>query len=131
VSRDVGLLLLRVGIGGLLAFGHGLGKVEKIFAGNFEFGDPIGIGAAASLVLAAFAEFVCSLAVAAGLWTRWSAVPPVVTMVVAAFVVHAADPWGRKELAVLYLVAFTVLILTGSGRFSVDALWAKTKRKGR
>jgi putative oxidoreductase len=125
------LLLLRVGIGCLLAFGHGLGKVEKVFAGNFQFGDPIGIGAAASLVLAAGAEFVCSLAVAAGLWTRWSSVPPVVTMVVAAFVVHAADPWGRKELAVLYLVAFTVLILTGGGRFSVDAMWARTRRRGK
>ena len=47
-------------------------------------------------------------------------------MAVAAFVVHAGDPWtlgaGRsKEPALLYLFPFLALALTGPGRFSLDA----------
>ena len=129
--RDLGLLVLRLGAGGALAFGHGLAKVQKVLSGNFEFGDPIGIGTAASLILAALAEFVCSLAVAAGLWTRYTAIPPLVTMAVAVFVVHAKDPWARKELAALYLIAFLTLVLAGGGRFALDSLGSKGKGKSK
>jgi putative oxidoreductase len=129
VTRDLGLLVLRLGFGCALAFGHGLGKARQMIHGDFEFPDPIGIGTVPSLILATLAELVCSLAVAAGLWTRWAAIPPLVTMSVAAFVVHAGDPWGRKELAILYLVGFATLVLTGGGRFAVDSLWSKAKRK--
>jgi len=128
VTRDVGLLVLRLGLGCSMAFGHGLGKMQKVLAGDFGFGNPIGIGAPASLILAALAELVCSLAVAAGIWTRYATIPPIVTMAVAAFVVHASDPWGRKELAIVYLIGFLTLAMTGGGRFSVEALWSKAKR---
>ena len=129
MTRDLAILVLRVGVGSVMAFAHGLGKVQKVLSGNFEFGDPIGIGTAPSLILAALAEFVCSIAVAAGLWTRYTAIPPLVTMAVAVFVVHANDPWGRKELAALYLIAFLALVLAGGGRFALDSLWSKGKRK--
>lgn len=129
--RDVGLLALRLGVGCSMAFSHGLDKMGRVLAGNFEFGDPIGLGPAASLILAALAELVCSLAVAAGLWTRFAAIPPFVTMAVAAIIVHAEDPWARKELAVVYLSAFGALILTGGGRFAVESVWTKTKGKRR
>jgi len=129
VRTDVGLLLLRLVAGCSLAFGHGLGKLGRMTSGNFEFADPLGIGAVPSLILATLAELVCSIAVAAGLWTRWAAIPPAVTMAVAALVVHAADPWGRKELAVLYLAAFGALVFTGGGRFALDALWPTPKPK--
>ena len=129
--RDIGLLVLRLGIGCSMAFGHGLDKMNRVLAGNFEFGDPIGLGPMASLILAALAEFVCSLAVAVGLWTRFTAIPPFVTMAAAAIIVHADDPWGRKELAVVYLIAFGALILTGGGRFAVESVWSKAKGKRR
>ncbi len=38
----------------------------------------------------------------------------------AAFIHHGANPWARKELAVLYGVAFLAVILLGPGRFSLD-----------
>ena len=129
MTRDLGLLVLRVGVGSVMAFGHGLGKMQKVITGNFEFGDPVGLGPVPSLILAALAEFVCSIAVAAGLWTRYTAIPPLVTMAVAVFVVHANDPWNRKEPAVVFLIAFLALILTGGGRFALDSLWSKGKRK--
>jgi uncharacterized membrane protein YphA (DoxX/SURF4 family) len=60
------LLVVRLAFG-LMMFSHGLGKVQQVFGGDMEaFADPIGIGKPASLVLAAFAEGLCSLLVAVG-----------------------------------------------------------------
>ena len=41
-------------------------------------------------------------------------------MTVAAFVRHAADPFGGKEKAVLYLVGAVTLLFAGAGRYAVD-----------
>ena len=45
-----GLLLLRIGISAAMLT-HGYGKFMKVLAGDFSFGDPIGIGPTASLIL--------------------------------------------------------------------------------
>ena len=118
---DLGLLVLRTWFGGAMAFAHGLPKLQKLLVGNFEFADPLGLGAGISLGLAVFGEFVCGLLVAAGLFARPAALPAAFTMVVAAFVTHGADPFAKKELALLYLVAFVVVALAGPGRYSLDA----------
>lgn len=99
---------------------HGFGKFMKMINGNFEFADPIGIGQAPSLFLAVLGEFICPVLVIIGFKTRWTAIPPAITMLVAAFIVHAPDPLGRKELALLYATVFLVVILLGPGRYSVD-----------
>jgi putative oxidoreductase len=127
VTSSIGLLILRLGVGGYMLT-HGWGKLQTLIAGDFEsFGDPIGLGKAPSLVLATSAEFFCAILVMVGLATRFAAVPLVITMAVAAFVVHANDPWimGQglsKEPAMLYLIPFLALIFTGAGRFSIDGL---------
>jgi putative oxidoreductase len=41
-------------------------------------------------------------------------------MLVAAFIVHLDDPFKRKELALLYLVGFLVVLLMGPGKYSLD-----------
>ena len=119
VSPDVALFLLRVGAGALMLT-HGFPKLMRILDGNFTFGDPIGIGPAASLILVTFAEFFCSLFVIAGFMTRASLVPLVIAMIVAAFIAHGGDPFGDKELSLFYLVTFATLFLTGPGKFSID-----------
>ena len=131
VVSSVGLLILRVGIGVYLMT-HGWGKLQMLLGGQFEqLGDPIGVGTTLSLILALFGEFVCPLLVVLGLFTRVAAVPPVITMAVAAFVVHASDPWTMgggpsKEPALLYLIPFLALVFTGPGRWSLDAvLWPR------
>lgn len=119
---DAGRLLLRLGFGGAFAVVHGAPKAAKLLAGDLTFADPLGIGVGPSLGLAVFGELVCGLLVAAGLFTRAAAVPAIVTMAVAAFVTHAGDPFGKRELALLYLMAFAAIALVGPGRFSLDAL---------
>lgn len=122
LGNDLGLLLLRLGIGLLMAFSHGLGKVKSFAAGGpYQWADPIGLGPGLSLFLAGGAEFFCALALAAGFMTRLAALPLAFTMAVAAGIVHAQDPFAKKEFALLFLIPTLTLILTGPGRFSLDA----------
>jgi putative oxidoreductase len=114
-----GLLLLRLGFSGMMLT-HGIPKLLKLLQGNLEFGDPIGMGPTLSLILAVIGEALCPLLVILGWKTRWAAIPVIITMAVAAFIVHANDPLPRKELAILYLLGFAVIALVGPGRFSLD-----------
>lgn len=120
-ATHLSVLLLRLAAGGFMLT-HGYPKLQRMLAGDFQFGDPIGLGPEISLGLAVFAEFFCSLLLVLGLGTRLATIPLIVTMAVAAFIAHGADPFGRKEMALLYLVTYVVLLLTGSGKYSVDRL---------
>lgn len=127
MKADLGLLVLRLAVGLCMA-GHGWGKALRLASGNTQFADPLGIGPLPSLLLVIFAELACAVAVAAGLWTRVAAIPVVIAMAVAAFVHHAHDPFGEKELALLYGSAFLSIALTGGGRYSLEAAWVKMRR---
>lgn len=119
ISTDLGILILRL-VAGASLMTHGWPKFQKVLNGNFQFADPIGIGEGASLVLAAFAEFICSALVVLGLATRLATIPVIITMAVAFFIVHAADDFGTKEMALVYLSAFLTIFFTGPGRYSID-----------
>jgi putative oxidoreductase len=85
VLANLWLLILRLSAGGFMLT-HGYPKLTRLFdGGEIKFGDPIGIGPAASLVLAVFAEFLCAILVGLGLFTRLSSIPLIITMLVAAF----------------------------------------------
>ncbi len=119
LKSDIGLAVLRV-LPSIFLLTHGWGKFNRLIAGNFEFPDPIGIGSSPSLFLAVIGEFVCPILIIIGFKTRWAAIPSAITMFVAAFIHHSADPFGDKEKALLFLVIFIVIILLGPGRFSID-----------
>ena len=119
LKTHIGLAVLRI-LPSAFLITHGWGKFNKLISGNFEFPDPIGIGASPSLFLAVIGEFICPLLIIIGFKTRWAAVPSAITMFVAAFIVHASDPFGTKEKALLFLVIFIVIILVGPGRYSID-----------
>lgn len=147
LTVSIGLLILRLGIGGYLLT-HGLGKLRMLLAGNFgQMGDPIGLGPVLSLILVTVAEFLGALLVMLGLATRFAAALIVVSMAVAAFVAHGSDPWtmergyqlfmagqskswASKEPALLYLIPSLALILTGAGKISLDALiWPRWRER--
>ena len=119
---DIGLLLLRVGAGAMLFWGHGWPKITHFAERAPNFADPIHLGPPASFTLVVFAEVFCSAFVAMGFRTRWAAIPLIVFFIVAGFIQHAADPWNRKALAFAFLVIFLSLLIMGPGRYSLDAL---------
>lgn len=122
LGTDIGLLILRVGVGSFMLFAHGWGKLASFAEKADTWADPIGIGPTVSLSLVIFAEFFCSLAIILGIGTRAAAIPLLITMLVAAGIVHADDPWGKKEFALLYGWTFAALIFAGAGRYSIDAV---------
>ncbi|GAB4255189.1 MAG: DoxX family protein [Saprospiraceae bacterium] len=125
-QSDLALLLLRVTFGGLMFINHGMGKAAKVLAGELtKFGDPIGLGPEISLILAAFAEAVCAILLVVGLFTRWAAIPLIITMAVAVFVVHIDDPFKKMEMGLLYLTVYLAIFMTGPGRFSIDEQFRK------
>ncbi len=120
MKTDIALLALRIYGGLYMLLGHGLPKISRLSADPIQFADPLGLGPALSLYFAVFAEVVCALFVTLGLLTRWASIPLAATMAVAAFIVHAADPWSRKELAISYLCVYVALYFLGGGRFGLD-----------
>ncbi|HEX6241197.1 MAG TPA: DoxX family protein [Polyangiales bacterium] len=121
IRPDLGLLVLRLGVGGFLLFAHGLPKLLSAADKASHFPDPLHIGAVPSFVLAAGAESLGALLVVLGLWTQPAALAVLITMLVAGLVQHAADPFAKKELALLYAVPFAALLFTGAGAWSLDA----------
>jgi putative oxidoreductase len=118
-NRDYALLITRLVFGGLMLT-HGWPKLMKIINSDWGFADPLGIGAAPSLILTVFAEFFCALAIVLGWKTRLVAIPLIFTMLVAALIIHGSDPLADKEMAILYLGGFAVLAFMGGGRLSID-----------
>ena len=119
---DILVLLLRVSIAAFMIT-HGWPKLSKLLAGGeIQFGDPIGLGPSISLILTVFAEFFCSILIAIGLGTRLATIPLMITMLVAAFIAHGPDPFGRKETALLYLLIYLTLFVIGSRKYSIDHL---------
>ena len=118
--QDLGLLLVRLLSGGMMLT-HGLPKFDRLFGeGPVKFADPFGLGPEISLVLVIFAEVACSIFVMIGFKTRWATIPLMTTMLVAAFCAHADDPFGDKELPLLFFTVFLSILISGPGRYSVN-----------
>lgn len=125
---DLGALFLRLIGGGFMVYSHGSGKFSLFFADKpIEFIDPVGLGETATLAIVVFAEAVCAVMVLIGLLTRWATIPLLCTMLCAAFVAHGADDFGKKELALIYLFIYLIILLIGPGRFSIDRLMRKRR----
>lgn len=121
-GRGVSFLILCLRIFfGVLFFMHGLDKMMNFSVLSETFPSVLGFGSYMTLMVSIFCEFCCSLFLMAGLLIRITVLPMIVAMAVAFFDVHdAMMPDG--ELALVYLVVFIVLYITGPGRYSADYL---------
>lgn len=122
ISEDLGYLALRIGAGGTLLWQHGWPKLMHFSERLDDFADPFGLGPAFSLILVLMAEVLCAALVILGLWTRIACLPVIIAMAVVIFMVKGDADFGEKELAVLYLIAFSSLLFTGSGRFAINRI---------
>ncbi|MEY8759975.1 DoxX family protein [Chryseobacterium tongliaoense] len=128
VIRDIILLIVRVFIG-FAMLSHGYPKLQMLLeGGDIKFFDFLGLGAKISLILAVFAEFVCSILLILGLFTRVALGFLIFTMIIAVTMVHGADPFDKMELGLTYLSIYLLLIAFGAGKVSVDHMIEKRKR---
>ncbi len=119
-TRSLGLLLLRLSLGGMLLVGHGWSKLLGFADKMDHFPDPLGVGSSVSLGLVVLAEVLCTAAVMIGFKTRQAVLPIIGFSLVAAFVFHGDDPFAKRELALVYGAWATTLLFTGPGRYSLD-----------
>ena len=127
--RDYGQLLLRVVFGLSMVYGHGWGKLGRLFGDEeIQFADPFGLGPVISLTLGVFAEFVCALLVTFGLFTRLATIPLIIMMGTAFFHVHLDQSFGQQEKAILFGFAFIAIFLMGPGKYSLDNTISKQSR---
>jgi putative oxidoreductase len=111
---------------------HGYGKLQSALAGGeIQFMDPFGLGQAASLYLAVFAEFFCSIFLILGFATRLAVIPLIVTMLVAVLIAHGSDPFEKKEMALHYLLVYLVILVCGAGKYSLDYFISRNISKRR
>ena len=121
-EKVVSLLILALRLFfGVLFFTHGLDKLMNFNQLSETYPSVFGFGSYMTLMVTIFCEFCCSLFLIAGLLIRITVLPMIISMAVAFFDVHdAMMPEG--ELALVYLVVFIVLYITGPGRYSADYL---------
>ena len=119
-QASLAILILRVGFA-LLLVPHGYDKLQEFLAGHHDFPDPLHVTPIVSQGLTIFAEFFCSILLFLGLFTRPALIVLIVCMTIIALLIHGNDPLGDKEHALLYLLAYISIFLTGAGKYSLDA----------
>lgn len=122
--RDIGLLVVRVGFGLYMFFGHGLGKITGGPEQWTQLGGTMGLFGITFLpafwgFLSAIAESVGALLVTVGFLTRPAALLLIGNMVVAASM-HIITGNGSPEMAILYGLVWIAFLLMGPGPYSVD-----------
>src|SRR5579872_1417122 len=134
---DFGILILRLGVGGILLF-YGCQKMLGLFAGHGFSGTVHGMekmGFAPILgTLSIFAEFFGSLGLITGTLTRVAAFGVAINMAVATWVMTKQPDLFRnvfvfgeqgnyKDFAypLLLCLGALALVFTGGGRFALDA----------
>lgn len=123
---DIGFLLLRILVGGLMIY-HGYPKfldTSKLVSGLQTMGFPMPelFG-----FLAMAAEFFGGILLVIGLGTRFALLGIIVTMAVAFFVAHGSDPFGKKELAFVFMCVSIAMVFIGSGKYSIDSYLVSKK----
>lgn len=117
---SVGLLMLRVFGGTLLVLGRSRTWTEMVAVNAELAGSSFSLGGELGWFLTLFAECLCTILVMLGVFTRFTAVPPLVAMAIQAMALPFGTAWSVRELYLLYALPFFVLSFTGPGDYSVD-----------
>jgi len=128
LAVNVGLVILRVEVGLMIFYVHGLHKLEGgiAYARNgtpwqlvadvtgMHFPAPV-----ASAWVATIIQFVCSLFIIAGFYTRLNAV--LLTGALSGAILQNLLAGRDPQLAILYTLVVVCLAFAGGGRYSLDA----------
>ncbi len=120
-TPDLGLLYTRLAGAALLLWVHGLPKLLHWQHELAHIEDPLHLGGGVTLACALFAEVVCPLLVAIGLFTRLASLPVLFLLLVSMVLVHPDWTIEQGQFGWLLIIVFGTLALGGGGRYSVDA----------
>jgi putative oxidoreductase len=123
-SLDIGLLLLRLAVGGLMLF-HGIAKLNN----GVEMMKPMLAtnGLPEWLIYGLYiAEVLAPVMIIMGFWTRLAAATIVFDMIMAIFLVHSHDVLSLNksgawaiEIEAFYFLTALALIFTGGGMYRI------------
>jgi putative oxidoreductase len=130
INIDLGILLIRLMIGILMAF-YGYEKLihfnematSDFWVKNVSF---LGMSSKVALSLTIFAEFFCSLLLILGLFTRFSlffllfCMGYIFIVVFPFSIVDKGDNGYHFNDAFVYFILYLGLFFTGSGKYSLD-----------
>ena len=132
--HDIGLLVLRIGIG-VVYFFHGYPKMAggpELWAGVGSAVSKFGINFGFEFwgFMAAFAEMIGGILIVLGLFLRPAAILLLLTMITA-FNMHVqnGDPFGVYSNSLKGLAAALGLAFTGPGKYSLDYLLFHKKQE--
>ncbi|QFG52708.1 DoxX family protein [Chryseobacterium sp.] len=124
---DIVLLVVRIFIG-FAMISHGFPKLMQLTSGEeVQFFNFLGLGERFSLILAVIAEFVGSIFIILGLFSRPAVFLLIITMAVAGLIVHSSDPFPKREASLIYLSVYLMLFAFGPGRYSIDSMLEKRR----
>ena len=107
---------------------HGWPKMMNYSEYAAKFPDPIGLGPDFSLMLTIFAEVFCVVFVTLGLFTRFATIPLMITMLVAALIVHSGDAFSDREASIGYFLLYAGIFFLGAGKYSLDNVFRKAAK---
>lgn len=126
-----GLLFLRVIGGALLISGRVSTWSALLDVHRLSTSAPFGIAGEFNWFLTLFSELLCTVLVMLGVFTKFTAVPPLVVMLVNALALPGGTAWSVREVYILYALPFFVLSFTGPGEYSVDGRFQKWTKPSR
>ena len=126
LDTDLSALLLRLILGGLFIY-HGYFCIEHVQEYRPMSQPIIGIPGKLSYDLIMVFQLGCGILLCLGFLTRLSVLPITFMMTIAFFVAHKKDTFQVKELAFAYMLISIVVFITGSGKYSLDALLFKKR----
>ncbi|RMR01778.1 DoxX [Pseudomonas savastanoi pv. glycinea] len=118
--RDLGLLFLRLSAAAFLLVVHGLPKLLDFNHQLTLIEDPFHLGAQLTLILAIFAEVLCPLLIAAGIFVRLACLPILFLLLVALLAVHPEWTLEQGQFGWLLLIIFTTVLIAGPGRLALN-----------
>lgn len=132
---DLGILILRIGVGLIFIFIHGLGKMtggpglwEKLGGAMSNFG--INFFPTFWGFMSAITEFFVPMLLIIGFLYRPATLLLAFNMMVATTThLMKLDPWGKIAYPMMLVILFISMFLIGPGRYSVDTYLRNRKSK--
>lgn len=124
---DSATLFMRIFVGAMMLT-HGIGKLQNYNAIVNSFPDPLGISSAASFTLITLVEVGCSVLIVMGLFTRLATLPLIFGMYVATFLAFPDKSFAEGELSFVYMGIYIMLLISGGGKYALDALFFSSFR---